>query len=84
MRMPERYLIYLLPLGSDFFRYARISNPPANVIDKALVIQRSLLCDDQLGTLFARVDTASLQLAVPELPLKLAAAHVHLKNICCF
>lgn len=51
---------------------------------KAHVIQRCLFCDVRLGTMFARVDAASLQLAVPELFLKLAAVHVHLKTSAVF
>lgn len=79
---PDPYALLLL--RSDFFRYARNSNLPANVIDKALVIQHLLFYDDRLGTMFARVDTASLQLAVPELPSEVISRSCSSQNICCF
>lgn len=72
---PDRYA--LPPLRSDFLfvRHKSSTSPQF----KALVIQPGSFYDDRLGTMFARVGAASLQLAVPELLLKLAAVHVQLK-----
>lgn len=72
---PDRYA--LPPLRSDFLfvRHKSSTSPQF----KALVIQPGSFYDDRLGTMFARVGAASLQLALPELLLKLAAVHVQLK-----
>ncbi len=79
---PDPYALLLL--RSDFLRYAQIFRLPANVIDKALVIQHLLFYDDRLGTMLARVDTASLQLAVPEPPSEVISRSCSSQNICCF
>lgn len=72
---------HALLLRSDFFPYAQLFHPPANTIDQVLVIQHSFFYDVLLGTMFARVDAASLQLAVPA---KVSSRSCSSQNICCF
>lgn len=72
---------HALLLRRDFFPYAQVFHPPANIIDQALVIQHSFFYDVLLGTMFARVDAASLQLAVPA---EVSSRSCSSQNICCF